>query len=997
MSDYDFPELPSDEELGITEEDRDAYEEEGGDGPEMSEAELKALLGEEARPPSPTPKTGGAAGAGAAAGAKASRAAEKAAKKAARSEKKAAKAAARSAAKSEDPAEAETRKPSGQGSAPGSPPPSGSEAEPATAPSPRMAVPRTRWRGAVTLLFLVAAGWLSSADRYTPSPVPANAEEDVFSSARAMATLIEIARAPHPTGSPEHARVRSFLVDQLRDLGLEPEIQTGVASVQQGGRARLVTARNIVARIPGTDPTGAFLITAHYDARGQSHGAADDGAGVVAILEALRAARLQGDFRNDVIVLITDGEELGLMGARVFADEHPLMDDVRVAVSLEMRGSAGPAIMFETNDQNGWVVRQLAEADAHAYANSMSYEVYRRMPNDTDFTILREAGAQGLNFAAIDGAAVYHQRYDDPTRLSEATLQHHGEHALAALRHFGDADLSEVDAPNAVYITLPVVGMVVYDSVVGYALSTLVVLLFGLAFLSAQRRGARAPRIGAAAALSLLVAGGTGGIGLLLLHFIPQFHAELGGLQGSAVHGEAWYLLTLIAAAAALVWGTGFVARRWLRVSELALGAAIVPALAAVVLGFAIPLAAVNLHWPVLAATSAVLLSSLVGDRFGGRVSWVIGLAGAAIVLVVLIPILEILWLAMSIRLAFGLGVFGAIIVQLCLPLIDALRHPNDWWAPLTAVGAAAVFAAIGLLSAGTSPDRPAPSTLAYAYEHGTGDAYWLTEPTDHPGDEAAGEWAASRAGPFTERSSFASFGYVDAEAAAAEAPVLDAERPEIVTLRNDLNGRTRVVDLAVRSRIGAEMLQIRYGDSGTTRLLSVDGVPIDDPDGLEVLEHWGTPEREYLVLELEAPEGDPIDLYLTEHLLRPAEVLDPSLFERPPELAPNPNWLSDRVMLKTSVADYGDPSFALVPVDTPPAGLIETLRGAPAGETPPAGEGEGGDQSTNSPPVPDTTGVGSAAQDSLAADSLSTTDSPIVATDSVGLDTAAVDTTWTR
>ena len=47
MSDFKLPELPSDDELGITEEDRKKYEEDlPNDGPELSADEMAALLGE---------------------------------------------------------------------------------------------------------------------------------------------------------------------------------------------------------------------------------------------------------------------------------------------------------------------------------------------------------------------------------------------------------------------------------------------------------------------------------------------------------------------------------------------------------------------------------------------------------------------------------------------------------------------------------------------------------------------------------------------------------------------------------------------------------------------------------------------------------------------------------------------------------------------------------------------------------------------------------------
>ena len=45
----------------------------------------------------------------------------------------------------------------------------------------------------------------------------------------------------------------------------------------------------------------------------------------------------------------------------------------------------------------------------------MAVEVYRILPNDTDFTEFRESGRfTGLNSAYIDGSAVYHSPEDRP-------------------------------------------------------------------------------------------------------------------------------------------------------------------------------------------------------------------------------------------------------------------------------------------------------------------------------------------------------------------------------------------------------------------------------------------------------------------------------------------------------------------------------------------------------------------------------------------------------
>jgi hypothetical protein len=55
--------------------------------------------------------------------------------------------------------------------------------------------------------------------------VPATAPAGEFSAERAMHDLQVVAAEPHPIGSPRNTVVRDYLVDQIRALGLAPEIQ----------------------------------------------------------------------------------------------------------------------------------------------------------------------------------------------------------------------------------------------------------------------------------------------------------------------------------------------------------------------------------------------------------------------------------------------------------------------------------------------------------------------------------------------------------------------------------------------------------------------------------------------------------------------------------------------------------------------------------------------------------------------------------------------------
>src|SRR5262245_33210912 len=160
-----------------------------------------------------------------------------------------------------------------------------------------------------------------------PEPVPASAPPTEFSAERAFAHVREIAQRPHPTGSADNARVRDYLIGRLRALGLEPQVQeaTGV-----GTRYPVAGhVRNILARVPGRTPGGlAVVVMAHYDGVAGGPAAGDDAAGTAAVLETVRALRAGPPLAHDVMVVITDGEEAGLLGAAAFVREHPWAKDV---------------------------------------------------------------------------------------------------------------------------------------------------------------------------------------------------------------------------------------------------------------------------------------------------------------------------------------------------------------------------------------------------------------------------------------------------------------------------------------------------------------------------------------------------------------------------------------------------------------------------------------------------------------------------------------------
>ena len=805
-------------------------------------------------------------------------------------------------------------------------------------------------RGPITLLILLLTAWFSSSYRSMPSPVPASAADSVFSSARAMTHLVQIASEARPPGSPAHADVRDYLLEQLRGLGHQPRIQTATSFLSTSYYTRAATVNNVLARISGSEPGGgAVLVTAHYDSREISLGAGDDGSGIAAILEALRALGERGQLRNDLIVLLTDAEELGLLGARAFVDGHPWLDDVALVVSIEMRGGGGPSLMFETSENNGWVIEALRQADPYPAANSMSYEIYRRMPNDTDFTPFKEAGKQGLNFAGVGRAHVYHQVYDSPDNFSEATLQHHGEHAVAMLAHFGNADLTTVNAPNVSYISIPLLGLVTYGTMWIWVLGVAAVLLWVLAFIVAARSGARTGGVVGGFFVSLVFLALAGAMAFYLYRWRTGHHVELGALHAGSFHEEGWYVLAIASAVFALAVAVIGLFRRWLSAAELALGALVVPVAAAGAATVMFPMAAMNVQWPAIAGClGALVVAGVKGRAPMGLMRWLGAVVAAIPVVVVLTPLTEQIWAAMGLALAVPLAVLMGLAFVMLVPVLEAVREPKGWWTPLAALAGAGAFLAAGMSATAPSADRPAPSTLVYALDHESGTAYWGTDPSRDESDPGTA-WAVAAVGPFGTASAADSLdrfttGPQRYTLARAE-PV--AVSPPTISIVGD-PARADVIRLAVASSVGAEMMLFRF-DSENMPLAAVNETAVPAAGPVSQLEHWGTRAGGVLLDFNRSADDDLLRFTVVEHHLRPGELVGADRFARPPELAPNIRTLSDRAMIRTRVtvdlqarevrieeqgAGAAPTADADVPTDTTGVSAEATPEAVPAGDT---------------------------------------------------------------
>jgi len=285
-----------------------------------------------------------------------------------------------------------------------------------------------------------------------------NPNNSEFSNFKAFKHVQYLGSNAHSVGTHAHEDASEYVIKELKKLGLEVQIQEGNSFSDWGTFANV---KNIAARIKGTDNSKALVLMSHYDSAGHSSkGASDAASGVATVLEGIRAFIAKGTtHKNDIIILFTDGEELGLNGARLFVKEHPWTNDIGLILNFEARGSGGPSFtLVETTDGNSALMNEFIKANPkYPVANSLAYSIYKKLPNDTDLTVFRkEANIQGFNFAFIDDHYDYHAALDTPERLDNNTLSHQASYLMPLLAHFGNTNLNNLNSTtNNVYFNSP--------------------------------------------------------------------------------------------------------------------------------------------------------------------------------------------------------------------------------------------------------------------------------------------------------------------------------------------------------------------------------------------------------------------------------------------------------------------------------------------------------------------------------------------------------------
>ncbi|MFH0992434.1 MAG: M20/M25/M40 family metallo-hydrolase [bacterium] len=576
-----------------------------------------------------------------------------------------------------------------------------------------------------TIIAIIVVVILALSDIRSPQSKPESADPAYFSSARAMKHLRVIAVEPRFVGSPSHQRTKEYLLQQLRLLGFNPVIQkTMVRSA-----SRVSCIENVLVTIRGRDNTKAVLLAAHYDTVPLAPGANDAGSGVVSMLESIRALQHHPPLRNDLIILFTDSEEMGLFGAKAFMEESPISDSIGFVMNFEARGSSGPSIMFETSEENGWVVREFDRVIPSKFSSSLLYELYRLLPNNTDFTILKRKGASGLNFAHANSAIDYHTVNDNLSHVDERTIQHHGENMLSCLLHFGNVDLGNTRGPNLVYFSFLLGSFIMYPASWSIPLVCVTTALFGLIlFLGLKRKDLSLLNIGLGFLLFLARVVLAAGIIFGLWRLLGPLHPEFQMFYLDSMYQADTYLIAFLAFAATVAFLLHDRFEKKLGRMNLAIGAALLWLILSWVLTLLAPAASYIVVWP-LSFTLIGYLILLLGKYEDLTSTWIV-----AVLVICMIPgvfiatqLLYLLYHMMTLFVAAALAGLLVLFIGLLQMQVSMFIERYSWLFPLTGTGITIVCILLALFSRAPSEQHPKPNSLFYAVDLNDQTAVWAT------------------------------------------------------------------------------------------------------------------------------------------------------------------------------------------------------------------------------------------------------------------------------
>ena len=720
-----------------------------------------------------------------------------------------------------------------------------------------------------------------------------------FSTQRALAKVAALSKKPHYIGSENHTAVAATLEKELQQLGLETTIQEGTTLSDWGN---LTKSKNILARIRGTDHSKALLLLSHYDSapHSSSLGASDDASGIATILESVRAfLHNKTPHKNDIIILFSDAEELGLNGAALFVTKSDWAKEVGLVLNFEARGTAGPSYMLmEVNKGNAAMVNAFSKANPkYPVSNSLMYSIYKMLPNDTDLTVFREQQKiQGFNFAFIDDHFNYHTLQDDINHLSPKTLAHQGTYLVPLLDYFANADLTQMNATeDEVYFNTPFYFVSYPFSWVLAMWIGAVLLLLGLVFIGIGKRILLLPEIGKGFLLllgALSVSGLVAFLGWKLLLVIYPQYSDI--LQGFTYNGHDY-----IAAFVFLSLAIGFLFYRKTISENLVLNYFIAPLLLWIILNLGLALYLPGAGFFIIPVYfGLMMLGYFVITQ---RVSHTLNLVLSIPALIIFVPFITMFPIGLGLKVLVGSAVLTLLVFGLLLPILGIFTRKEVWALALFLI-------AIGFLvkahwHSGYEKGKAKPNSLLYVYDADKASASWATY------DAHLDSWTKNYLGAHPTNAATLNrnplFSKYHSELTfMADAPKIALARPTVTLLQDTLIGNQRQLKIKISPNrkvnrydifANEKMIFYHFTANGASPLGQIGSKY--ERKGKKLISYYVV-DNDPLELHFSIPKNTPLDMTLMESSFDLLTNPKLNITKRTSWMMPMPFVLNDAVVI---------------------------------------------------------------------------------------------------
>ena len=561
--------------------------------------------------------------------------------------------------------------------------------------------------------------------------------------------------------------------------------------------------------------------------------------------------------------------------------------------------------MFETSPNNGWLIDQFGANAPYPVANSLAYEIYRFLPNDTDFTVFKKANLPGLNFAYINGLTHYHTPLDSIAEIDQRSLQHHGTSALALTRHFGNLDLSATKASNAVYFDLLGLAFIRYAGAWILPLTIFTTFAFaGLVFYGLRRRrlNFRGLIYGfvalfAALILAPLVAGA--------LWFLVVTFNDIAGVrtQGEAYESNLFFV-SFVALALAITSAVYIFFRKRASIENLSAGALFVWLILLWLATLLVPGASYLPTWLLLLNLPplAYLLFAKKPDVRSIQFLTLLFLC-AVPGLVLLVPLIYQTYLGLTLRVVAPLIVVLVLLLGLLIPHLKLIATPQKWLLPAALVVIAVGFLGAGLFGSSYDTQQPKLHTLFYGLNADTQSSIWAT--LDPVRDEWTASFFKSNGNLRVQRIRLPEFfgARANTQFGSAPADALQVNGPQLAIVSDKVVEGVRSVVLRVNSPRQAPVVAIYLDSAAEVQSFAVNGRKVDSISAGRnswKLRYHALP-AEGIELALDVKAQEPLRFRVVDQSYGLPELPGKPVLPRPSGLLPSSLPFSDSTLVAKS------------------------------------------------------------------------------------------------